>query len=148
MAKPGGSRKVTEEIAEFIRKKHSEGYRHKKIKEMIDEAFGIHLHEATITRYYRPWSEVKERYKEIARKQKRERYDRIYHRHSRRMLRYLDEFFKEGEELSFSEIAESIRRKTGICFKIETLKKKIEAYVRSGRLVLEEIQPGVYRRIG
>lgn len=147
MPKPGGSRKVTEEIAEFIRKKHSEGYKHREIKEMIDEAYGVHLHEATVTRYYRPWSEVKDRYKEIARKQKTERYDRICHRHSRRLLRYLDALFKEEEELSFSEIAEYIRRKTGICFKSETLRKKIDAYVRSGRLALEEVEPGVYRKI-
>lgn len=46
------------------------------------------------------------------------------------------------------EIAEYLRRKTGICFKSETLKNKIEAYVKSGELSFEEVEPGVYRKAG
>jgi len=159
--KRGGARKVTREIADFIRKKHEEGLASRDINNLVRKnygvdlhpvtitryySYGVDLHPVTITRYYRPWHEIIERYKEMAREQKRTRYDRVYHKHYRHLDRYLREIFDKEDVLGINEIASKIRDKTGIEFKPQTLKRKIESYRESGKILLEEIEPRIYKR--
>jgi len=144
--KRGGARKVTREIADFIRKKHEEGLASRDINNLVRENYGVDLHPVTITRYYRPWHEIIERYKEMAREQKRTRYDRIYHRYYRHLDRYLSELFSTSDILSLEEISFRLKKITSIEFKQETLKKKIQNYHKKGRKpLLEEIEAQVYR---
>lgn len=144
--KRGGARKVTREIADFIRKKHEEGLASGDINNLVMKNYGVDLHPVTITRYYRPWHEIIERYKKMAREQKRTRYDRVYHKHYRHLDRYLREIFDKEDVLGINEIASKIRDKTGIEFKPQTLKRKIESYRESGKILLEEIEPRIYKR--
>jgi len=146
MAKAGGRRKVTREIADFIRKKHEEGAKHREIRRLVKERYNADLDLSTITRYYKPWDEVIEAYREQAEKQKRERYDRVYHKHYRRLDKYLSALFSESEALSLDEICSYLKKRTGIYFKPETLEKRINAYAREGRLCVERDDTGIYRK--
>lgn len=142
----GGIRKVTKEIAYFIIIKHEEGYVHKEIKKLVKEKYSVDLHQATITRYYKPWDDVVEEYKRMAGKQKRERYDRVYHRHYRRLDKYLSELLSKKETLSIKEIVSGIRDRTGVEFRPQTLKRKIELYRENGNIFLDEVEPGTYKK--
>jgi hypothetical protein len=146
MGKVGGKRKVTKEIADFIRKKHEEGKKHKEIRRLVKERYSVELDLSTITRYYKRWDEVLEAYRDQAKRQKRERYDRVYHKHYRRLDRYLNALFSESEALSLEEISSYLKKRTGIYFKPETLEKKINAYAREGRLYVERDEMGIYRK--
>jgi|GEM_PF-4133705 len=142
----GGRRKVTREIADFIRTKHEEGYVHRQIKRLVDEKYAIDLHPVTITRYYKPWDEIIEKYKMMARKQKRERYDRVYHRYYRHLDKYLSELFSAVDTLSLEEISSGLKKISGIEFKTGTLERKIESYRESGKICVDEIAPRLYKR--
>jgi hypothetical protein len=146
MAKRGGIRKVTKEIADFIINKHEEGYVHKEIKKLIKEKYAVDLHQVTITRYYKSWGDVIKEYKRMAGKQKRDRYDRIYHRHYRRLDKYLSELFSEKATLSIEEIVTRLRERTEIEFRPKTLKKRIELYTENGNIVLSELDQEAHKK--
>lgn len=144
--KRGGRRKVTREIADFIRDKHEEGYIYSEILDFLEEKYAVELHPTTITRYYKPWDEVIEKYKMISRIQKKGRYDKMYHRYYRHFDKYLSKLLSTSDSLSLDEISSGLKEITGIGFKPETVKKKIKLYLtqRKGPS-LEEIKPKIYR---
>lgn len=144
--KRGGRRKVTKEMADYIRRKHEEGYIYSEILESIRKKYEIELHPATVTRYYKGYDEVIEEYKTAAGKQKRERYDRMYHRHYRHFDKLLSNVFSKYDTLSLDEISSVLKEKIGIDFKKETIKKKIDYFQERGeKPILEEIEPEVYK---
>jgi len=142
----GGKRKVTHEAANFIRTKHVEGLAQEEIKRIVTEKYGIELHAVTVTRYYKPWDEVIEKYKEIARKQRKDRYDTTYHRYYRHLDEYLSELFSIADTLSLEEISAGLKKITGIEFRKDTIKKKINYYQGLGKgPKIQKMESKVYK---
>lgn len=103
-------RKVTREIADYIFNLKSEsGYR--EIIKLVEEKYGLRLSHTTIFRYYDPFDEVKENFKEIASRPEIKKYKRNYER-----KRYQNPDIKaekrkwEKEYLSKPGIKERIRK--------------------------------------
>jgi len=74
------TRKVTKEIAEYIRNLHISGHGYKEIMKLVEHQYNVKLSDVAIYLYYRPYDEVKKYYKEKALSPEFKKRHRIYER--------------------------------------------------------------------
>jgi len=156
----GRSRKVTPELAGFIRKERTKGKICKEIAAILRSRYGVQIRMRNIPRYYKPLEVVIEESKRAYKKRKEKKkeieymqtYDLRYHRFRRHMSKYLYQTLHQPQPLVLlsDKLAQCAKKDPKIGLAIHVRSRTLERIIDNQMTnpirapPIYEVRPGVY----